>query len=70
MLKKFATLLLSLLLCLSLLPGQAGAVDTTESGLPVQTEASETGQPNNPDELVMPLSEVLPEEENSTCGEN
>lgn len=51
-LKKLASLLLSLLLCLSLLPGQAIAADTMEDVPPVQTEAPETGHPNDPDELI------------------
>lgn len=62
MLKKLATLLLSLLLCLSLLPGQASAADTAEAVPPIQTEASETGQPDNPNEPVMPLSDEFPGE--------
>lgn len=49
MLKNLASLLLSLLICLSLLPGQAGAADTTEGAPPVRTEASESAQPDDPD---------------------
>ena len=36
-LKKFVSLLLSLLICLSLLPGQVSAVDAPEGAPPVQT---------------------------------
>ena len=68
MLKKLASLLLSLLICLSLLPGQVDAADTTESGPPVQMEASETGQPDDPDEPVMSVAEEMPEEDNSKYG--
>ena len=41
MLKKLTALFLSLLLCLSLLPGQAGAMDASEDEQPVQAEAME-----------------------------
>jgi hypothetical protein len=61
-LKKLASLLLSLLLCLSLLPGQAIAADTMEDVPPVQTEAPETGHPNDPDELITPAAQEYPEE--------
>lgn len=68
MLKKLASLLLSLLICLSLLPGQADAADTTESGLPLQMEASEVEHPDNPDAPVMPVAEEIPEEDNLKYG--
>ena len=63
MLKKLAALLLSLLLCLSLLPGQALAADES---MPVEPPAIEEPlapeKPEDPDEPpVAPLSE-LPEE--------
>ena len=58
-LKKLASLLLSLLLCLSLLPGQARAADIAEKAPPIQTEASETVRPDEP---IMPLSEEFPGE--------
>lgn len=62
MLKKLVSLLLSLLLCLSLLPGQAGAAGIPEDVPTVQAETSEA-PPDDPDELVMPLSEEeFPEE--------
>lgn len=61
MLKKLTSLLLSLLLCLSLLPGQADA-DTVEDAVSVQTEASETVHPDDSDELVMPTAGEYPEE--------
>ena len=38
MLKKLATLSLSLLLCLSLLPGQASAMDAPENDSPAQAD--------------------------------
>ena len=38
MLKKLTALSLSLLICLSLLPGQAGAMDAPENEPPVQAE--------------------------------
>lgn len=61
--KKLASLLLSLLICLSLLPGQAGAADVPENEPPVQTEAPEPVRPDDPDELVMLLcKEDFPEE--------
>ena len=68
MLKKLASLLLSLLICLSLLPGQADAANTKGSGLPLQTEASETGQPDDPNAPVMPVAEEMPEEDNLKYG--
>lgn len=71
MLKKLASLLLSLLICLSLLPGQADAADTTESGLPLHMEASEVEQPDDPDNAdapVMPVAEEIPEEDNLKYG--
>ena len=60
MLKKLAALLLSLLLCLSLLPGQALAADESA---PVEPPAVEEPLgPKDPDEPddppVAPLSEV------------
>lgn len=48
-------------LCISLLPGQAVAADAPESALPTQTETSETGHPNAPNELIMPALEEYPE---------
>lgn len=66
MLKKLASLLLSLLLCLSLLPGQARAADVPEDLPPIQTESLEAARPDDPDDpdgQIMPLGEDLPEEE-------
>lgn len=63
MLKKLASLLLSLLLCLPLLSGQADAASAPEGGTPVQTEALETEHPNDPDELIMPAAEEFPEKD-------
>lgn len=68
MLKKPASFLLSLLLCLSLLPGQAVAADAPESALPTQTETSETGHPNAPNELIMPALEEYPERDVIDCS--
>lgn len=62
MLKKLTSLLLSLLLCLSPLSGQAIAAGTTGDVPPVQTETSEAGRPNDPDEPVMPTAEEYPDE--------
>lgn len=66
MLKKLASLLLSLLICLSLLPGQAGAADAPEDIPPDRIEAPEGKRPDDPDALVMPLSEEEFPEEDST----
>ena len=58
MLKKFASLLLSLLMCLSLLPGQACAGVLPEPPeFPVVVEPVELEGPGEP---VMPMSEELP----------
>lgn len=57
MVKKLTSLLLSLLLCLCLLPGQAHAADAPEGGPPVQTEASEEARPDDSDELAAPAAE-------------
>ena len=67
-LKKLASLLLSLLLCLSLLPGQARAADIAEKAPPIQTEASETVQPDEPDAAGILAVAGLPEEEDTRCG--
>lgn len=70
MLKKLASLLLSLLLCLSLLPGQAGAAGAPEDATSVQTEVPDAAQPDDPDELIMPaFLEELPEEEVTKTGD-
>ena len=52
MLKKLASLLLSLLLCLSLLPGQALAADD-----PAPVDPPVIEEPEQPG--IMPLAEVL-----------
>lgn len=57
MLKKLTSLLLSLLLCLSLLPGQARAADEPD---PPQPPA--VVEPLAPDEPVMSMSEEPPED--------
>ena len=62
MLKKLAALLLSLLLCLSLLPGQAHA-----ENLPDPTEPPITVEPldpETPEEPLLPLWGELPGKEN------
>lgn len=57
MLKKLASLLLSLLLCLSLLPGQARAAGAPEEVPSAPIEAPEAEREDDPDALVMPMSE-------------
>lgn len=56
MLKKLTSLFLSLLLCLSLLPGQARAAGAPEPADP--PVAVEPADPETPEESVMPLSSV------------
>lgn len=70
-LKKLVSLLLSLLICLSLLPGQAGAVDALEGAPPVQTEAPEATQSGETENLVMPffLGELPKDEDTKHNGE-
>lgn len=69
MLKKLTSLLLSLLLCLSLLPGQARAADEPDPPPPpVIEELLEPEDPSEPEpseEPVMPMSEdvVLDEDD-------
>lgn len=65
-LKKLASFLLSLLLCLSLLPGQARAADAPEDVPPAPIEAPEEERENDPDALVMVLSEEDFPEKDST----
>lgn len=66
MLKKLASLLLSLLLCLSLLPGQARTADLTAEAPTVQMEASEPAHPDDP--VVMVCVEDLPAEEDTRAS--
>ena len=55
MLKKLATLSLSLLLCLSLLPGQASAMDAPENDSPAQAEdVGNQVSPENADAGIAP----------------
>ena len=69
--KKLTSLLLSLLLCLCLLPGQAHAAAAPEGGPPVQTEASEEVQTDGLDELVAPNAEVeFPEKDTNKTEED
>lgn len=57
MLKKLASLFLSLLLCLSLLPGQARAADVPDPvDPPVVVEPLDPETPEEPEEPVMPMS--------------
>lgn len=56
MLKKLTSLLLSLLLCLSLLPGQALAADEPDpAGPTVIEEPLDPETPEDPESPVMPL---------------
>lgn len=63
--KKIASLLLSLLVCLSLLPGQAHALDLSEPIIsPAQVEPLDLESPGEPESPVMPASiELFPWEE-------
>lgn len=62
MLKKLASFLLSLLLCLSLSVNQAKAVDAPEpADPPAQTDILVPGEPDGPDEPgIMPMGEEYP----------
>lgn len=63
MLKKLASLLLSLLLCLSLLPGQAQAENLPDpADPPVVEEPLDPETPEKPEEPLMPLSDEFPNE--------
>lgn len=56
MMKKLASLLMSLLVCVCLLPGQACAADAPD---PVDPPVYvEPGDPEDPDDPVMPMSQV------------
>ena len=56
MLKKLTSLLLSLLLCLPLMPGQARAADEPDPvGFPVMEEPLNPETPEEPEAPVMPL---------------
>lgn len=61
--KKLASLLLSLFVCLSLLPGQARAGDLPES--PELSAVVEPVEPEDPGEPVMQMSESFPDEDAS-----
>lgn len=60
MLKKLTAFLLSLLLCLSLFPGQACAAGQPEP--PEPPAAEEPLEPETPDEPVAPMAEEMPED--------
>ena len=64
MLKKLAALLLSLLLCLSLLPGQAHAENLPDPpDPPAAEEPLDPETPEDPEEPLLPLSDEIPVEE-------
>ncbi len=64
MLKKLTSLLLSLLVCLSLLPGHARAAEEPDPPQPpVIVEPLDPEKPGEPEEPVLPQSEELPEGE-------
>lgn len=64
MLKKFASLLLSLLLCLSLLPGQARAENLPDpADPPVTVEPLDPETPEEPEEPLMLLAEEIPDKD-------
>ena len=58
MLKKLTAFLLSLLMCLSLFPGQACAASQPESSEPPAVE--EPLEPEMPDEPAVPMAEEMP----------
>ena len=58
--KKLTSLLLSLLMCISLLPGQAHAADVPEDAEP--PAVVEAVGPEAPEEPLMPLMEEFPED--------
>ena len=64
MLKKLTAFLLSLLLCLSLLPGQARAADQPEPPEPPTVE--EPLKPETPDEPAAPMREEMPKGEDDS----
>lgn len=64
MLKKLTALLLSLLLCLTALPGLAHAGNTLDPDEPpVIAEPLDPEEPDTPEPPVMPQSEEFPEED-------
>ncbi len=58
--KKLTSLLLSLLMCISLLPGKALAADVSEDAEP--PAVVEAVEPEAPEEPLMPLMEEFPED--------
>lgn len=59
--KKLVSLLLSLLLCLSLLPSQAYATDALDFVNPsAQIESIDSKNPDSPEPLIMPLADETP----------
>lgn len=76
MLKKLASLLLSLLICVSLLPGQAYAakgpdpVDPPIHVEPLDPEGpGEPGDPDDPEPPVMPMGQVPEGEDEFYCDD-
>lgn len=66
MLKKLTSFLLSLLLCMSLLPGQAlAAGEPDPPPPPAVVEPLDPDEPEPPEEPVMPMGEELPGEEDN-----
>ena len=69
MLKKLAALLLSLLLCLSLLPGQAHAENLPDPvDPPAAEEPLDPETPEDPEDPLPPLSEKFPDKEGNGHG--
>lgn len=64
MLKKLVSLLLSVLVCLSLLPGRALAADPPEPPVPpVIVEPLDPEEPGGPEVPVVPMGEELPRDD-------
>ena len=62
MFKKFTSLLLSLLLCLSILPAQVLAVDLPENDPPVVVEPVDPEEPNDPGTAVPQSAPQVPDD--------
>lgn len=61
MLKKLTALSLSLLICLSLLPGKAAAMDVPENETPVQAEDVDQISPEDAGAGIAPCMFVVPD---------
>lgn len=69
MLKKLTSLLLSLLVCLSLLPGQARAADEPDPPLPpVILEPLDPEEPGEPEPPIRPMGEPMPDKDDGSHG--